>query len=87
MEAYATKEATAAVLVALGFTRFDDVWFDSPKTDEFGAPVVQCRIYQCRAGHWCVDVTGEISGFEAPIVRDDFSLFITWLDRHNPGWR
>ena len=68
MEAYATKEATAAALVSLGFIRFDDVWFDSPKEDEFGGPMVQCRIYQCSNKYWCVDVSGAVDGFEAPIV-------------------
>ena len=98
MEAYATKEATAAALVSLGFTRFDDVWFDSPKEDEFGGPMVQCRIYKCRAGHWCVDVCGYApDGFSAPVVwngpkadwdhTNELDEFVAWLDQYNPGWR
>ncbi len=98
MEAYATKEATATALVSLGFIRFDDVWFDSPKEDEFGGPMVQCRIYKCRAGHWCVDVDGYTpDGFSAPVVwngpkadwdhANELDEFVAWLDQYNPGWR
>ena len=97
MEAYATKEATAAALVSLGFTRFDDVWFDSPKEDEFGGPVVQCYIYKCSNKYCCVDVSGTVDRFEAPIVwngpkadwdhANELDEFVAWLDRYNPGWR
>ena len=98
MEAYATKEATATALVSLGFIRFDDVWFDSPKETETGSPVVQCRIYKCRAGHWCVDVSGETTdGFDSSIVwngpkadwdhANELDEFVAWLDQYNPGWR
>ena len=49
MEAYATKDATVAALEQLGFTRVipDKLFFDSPKNDAYGMPVVQAFVYQC----------------------------------------
>ena len=93
MESYASKQDTVAALEQLGFIRFDDVWFDSPKETETGSPVAQCYIYQCRNGYWCVDV----DGFDAPIVwhgpkadwdkTNELDEFVNWLDNYNPGWR
>ena len=99
MERYATKEATAAALVSLGFIRFDDVWFDSPKSTEIGSPVVQCHIYQCANQYWCVDidVAGANVGWSAPIIWDgpradwdksnELDEFVAWLDEANPAWK
>ena len=98
MERYATKEASAAALVSLGFIRFDDIWFDTPMETETGSPFVQCMLYQCPNKYWCVDVNGwKNSGFSAPVVWDgptvdwDKSIplddFVEWLNQYNPGWR
>ena len=96
MEAYATKDATVAALEQLGFTRVvpDELFFDSPKNDEFGMPVVQAFVYQCPNKYWCVDLEG---AFRAPIVwsgpqaswdtTDTTQGFIDWLDQNNTGWR
>ena len=99
MEHYASKEDTAAVLVKLGFIRFDDVWFDSPAEDEFGMPVVQVWIYQCRENYWCVETTGRSSNmaYSSTIVwkgpkadwdkMDETVEFVEMLDKEFPGWR
>ena len=99
MERYATKEATAAALVSLGFIRFNDVCFDSPNETEIGGPVIQCYIYQCANKYWCVDidVAGSNAGYGAPIVwdgpradwdkSDPLHEFVKWINQANPAWR
>lgn len=95
MEQYATKEATIALLQQLGFTRVaeGELFFDSPKINGWGLPVIQLFAYQSSNGYWCVDVG---SGYRAPVIwngpkaewdKTNMSdTFIAWLDKHCPGW-
>ena len=99
MERYATKEATAAALVSLGFIRFNDVCFDSPNETETGSPVIQCHIYRCANQYWCVDidVADSNAGWSAPIVwdgpradwdkSDPLHEFVERITQANPAWR
>lgn len=98
MEQYATKEATVAALESLGFVRVvpKELFFDSPKNDAYGMPVVQAYVYQCRNRYWCVALDGDYD-YKAPIVWDgpraewdksDTTVdFVKWLDKHYSGWR
>lgn len=97
MESYATKEATEAFLVSLGFKPLETatgvVFYDSPGEDVFGT-IVQVHVYQCNNGYYCVDVDG---GWRAPVVwngpkaewdkKDTSEEFVAYLDLYFPGWR
>ncbi len=97
MEAYATKDATVATLKQLGFVQVvpNELFFDSPKSDEYDMPVVQAFVYQCPNKYWCVALDGD--SFSAPIVwngpranwdkTDTTEEFVQWLDKHYTGWR
>ena len=98
MEQYATKEATVAALESLGFVRVapKKSFFDSPKSDAYGMPVVQAYVYRCRNGYWCVALDGD-GGYEAPIAwngpradwdkSDTTADFVKLLDKCYSGWR
>jgi len=91
---YATKAATIACLLSLGFIAHedDDCYYDSPADDEFGGPVVQAYIYLSQARYWCVDLDG---GYRSPCVWNEPVTswhtsattveFIAWLDKEHAG--
>lgn len=99
MEEYATKEATVAVLIGLGFkpdsNEHKPGYFNPPKSDEsrHGGRAT-AYVYKCRHGYYCVDVEG---GYQAPVTwsgpkadwdkTDPRQEFIDWLDQQFPGWR
>lgn len=93
-EQYAGKAVTVTKLKELGFIEADDEFFDSPKNDQYGLPIIRVYIYQCQNGYWCVDAD---RGWKAPIVwygpkadwdtADTTEEFIAWLDTNYPGWR
>lgn len=92
---YATKAATIACLLSLGFIAHEDndCYYDSPADDEFSGPVVQAYIYLSQAGYWCVDLDG---GYRSPCIwngpvaswdTSDTSVeFKVWLDKEHAGW-
>lgn len=94
---FATKEATIAFLISLGFTQVecDNRFYDSPKGDEY-MPVVQAYVYKCLHGYFCVTLDGDY-GWSSPVVWSGPTAswdsactseeFVSYLDKHYPGWR
>ena len=97
MEAWASKKDTIEALISIGFDEAQEIrgciYMDTLKQDEFGS-VLQCRIYECNNGYYCVDAD---DSWFAPVVwkgpRADYDNsnpledFIAFLDRNFPGWR
>lgn len=98
MKHYATFAATTAALLSLGFIQHEDAphFFDSPKEDSYGMPVVQAYVYECSAGYHCVDLDG-CAEYSAPVVwngpraewdtSNSLEDFVAWLDKYYSGWR
>jgi len=94
---YATREATVELVESLGFVKVaadDENYFDSSGVCNFELPIIQLRLYICLNGYWCVDAN---EGWMAPVVwngprtpsnsSNQKNDFITWLDKHYPGWK
>jgi len=100
VEKYASLQDTLTALESLGFKKLpeyaetDHVFLDSPMSDWAG-PVVQISTYQCRNNYYCVDV--DSGNWMGPCIwngpkadwdkSDRFTDFVTFLDKHYPGWR
>lgn len=94
---FATKEATVACLISLGFTAVegDDRYYDSQTGDDW-FPIVQAHVYQCSNGYYCVSLDGDYD-WSAPVVwngpvadwdtTNTTTEFTEWLDRYYPGWK
>ena len=91
---YSTEQDNINSLESIGFTPSDYIddygvvhtTWESPGSNWAGA-VVYVHLYLSAAGYYCVAVDEE--NWRAPIFQSPECLdeFVSWLDKHYPGWR
>ena len=90
---YSTEQDNINSLESIGFTPSDytddygvvHTTWESPGSNWAGA-IASATVYLSGAGHYCVAV--DELDWRAPIAdANDVSEFVSWLDKHYPGWR